>query len=107
MSARIWWATWPGALAMGFASFVLGSAGLATGLLYVIIAPADSTGIDFEVQAQPVWRLLVAVAQALAGVVLPVLTAFWSRKRWAGYVLVGLGLSVALGIVGLFQLGIL
>lgn len=45
--------------------------------------------------------------QVLAAFALPVLTVFWSRKRWAGYVLLGLGLSMVVGVIGLVQLGIL
>lgn len=92
---------------MGMAAFLLGAAGLATGLLYVVIPPADSAGIDFEVQAQPAWRVVVALVQTSAGCLLPALTVYWARRRWAGYVLLGVGLSLGLGIVGLVQLGIL
>lgn len=107
MAKKIWWSTWPGSLLMGLVALVLAFAGFATGLAYLIIPPIDSAGIDFEIVAPPAWLAVVYLAQALAAVVIPGLTFFWARKRWAGYVLLGLGLSMLLGIVGLVQLGVL
>ncbi|NHB84807.1 hypothetical protein G7085_09885 [Tessaracoccus sp. HDW20] len=104
---RRWWTTWPGALTLGAAALLLGSAGTLTGLAYVVIPPVDSAGIDFEIAAPPLWKSIGFGVQALAGLVLPVLTVFWARRRWAGYVLLGLGLAAVSGVVGLTQLGIL
>jgi len=104
---RKWWTTWPGALALGGAALLLAAAGTLTGLAYVILAPADSAGIDFEIAAPPLWKSIAFGVQALAGLVLPVLTVLWARRRWAGYVLLGLGLAAVSGVVGLVQLGIL
>lgn len=92
---------------MGCFAFLLGSAGTLTGAIGLLIPPPDDAGIDFEVQAQPVWLTVLWAAQVLAGLALPILTTYWSRKKWAGYVLLGLGLAGVLGIVGLFQSGIL
>ena len=107
MAKQIWWGTWPGALAMGFAAFVLGSAGLLTGAIGLLIPPPDNTGVDVEMTAQPAWLGVLWAVQVLAGLALPILTTYWSRKTWAGYVLLGLGLAAVLGIFGLFQSGIL
>ncbi len=43
----------------------------------------------------------------VAALALPVLTGRWARKRWAGYLLLGLGLSAFVGAVGLVMFGIL
>lgn len=107
MAKRIWWGTWPGALFMGAAAFVLALAGFLTGVAFLVIPPIDSSGIDFEIEAPPIWVAVIYVVQVLAAVVLPALTVRWARKRWAGYVLLGLGLSMVIGVIGLFQLGIL
>lgn len=107
MAKRIWWATWPGALGMGLISFALAGIGMLTGAIGLLVPPPDQTGIDFEVQTQPLWMTLLWAAQVLAGVTLIVLTVVWARRKWAGYVLLGLGLSAVIGVVGLAQFGIL
>ena len=104
---RAWWMTWPGALGLGLAALLLGSAALVTGVAYLVIPPSTSAGVDFEIASPPVWKFVAFGVQALACLVLPVLTVAWARRRWLGYVLLGLALSAGLGVVGLVQLGIL
>lgn len=104
---RIWWATWPGALGMGLAAALLASAGIFTGLVGLTVPAASNAGTDLQPVDTPGWMVPVSIALVAGGVVLPVLTAWWAKRKWAGYLLLGLCLSALVGIVGLFQIGIL
>lgn len=104
---RVWWATWPGALCMGLIGLVLSAPGAMAGLIWVLIPDNDSSGLDFEVAAPPVWMEVLAFALPVVAVVAFLLTVYWARKRWAGYLLLGLGVSLIAGIIGLVFQGIL
>lgn len=107
MARRIWWATWPGALVMGLCAALLASAGTAVGLIGLFVPVAGIQGTDQQAVAAPGWLFPLSLGLVAAGVALPVLTALWARRRWAGFVLLGLGLSVVVGAVGLVQFGLL
>lgn len=107
MARRIWWATWPGALVMGLVAAVLASAGTAVGLVGLFVPVAGIEGTDQQAVAAPGWLFPLSLSLSLAGVVLPLLTLWWARRRWAGFVLLGLCLSAVVGAVGLVQFGLL
>ena len=46
---RTWWATWPGALALGAGSLLLALPGMVTLIGTALLPAADSAGIDVEV----------------------------------------------------------
>lgn len=104
---RTWWGTWPGALALGAASLALALPGVVTLIGTAFLPAEDSVGIDVEVSGPGVAVRVLSAVVGVAALVVPVLTVRWARKKWAGYVLLGLGLSAVAGAVGLGMLGIL
>ena len=46
-------------------------------------------------------------ALLVASLALVVLTVYWARRRWAGYVLLGIVANFMVGVGGLFLWGIL
>lgn len=92
---------------MGAASLAMAAWGVVA-LLGTALLPDDGgVGVDFEVAGPGMVTRGVALTVGVAALALPVLTARWARKRWAGYVLLGLGLSAVVGAVGLVMVGIL
>lgn len=92
---------------MGAASLAMAAWGIVA-LLGTALLPDDGgVGVDFEVAGPGMVTRGVALTVGVAALALPVLTARWARKRWAGYVLLGLGLSAVVGAVGLVMVGIL
>lgn len=84
---------------------------LSPSLLAALVAATlplqESAAVDFEVaQVSPVTRVLgwIFVVVMLG---LPVATVRWARQVWAGYLLLGLSLSGAVGFIGLFLIGVL
>lgn len=106
MSQKIWWGQWPGALGLGLASALLASAGFITGLFGLLVPDTRNVGTDRQAPEIPWWLLPLSLTLVAAAVALPVLTTLWARRRWAGFVLLGLGLSSVVGFVGLVQVGI-
>lgn len=92
---------------MGALGLVLAVPGALAGLVWLAVPNYDSSGLDFEVPSPPVALQILAGVLPIATVVLLVLTVYWARKRWAGYLLLALGLSMIIGIIGLFFQGIL
>lgn len=104
---RVRWATWPGALGLGALALLMGGPGIVALTATAVLPADDSAGVDFAVSG-PGWPVRVAaLVVAVAALMLPVLTVRWARRKWAGYVLLGLGLSAVVGVVGLFLVGIL
>ena len=92
---------------MAAASLAMAAWGIVA-LLGTALLPDDGgVGVDFEVAGPGMVTRGVALTVGVAALALPVLTARWARKRWAGYVLLGLGLSAVVGAVGLVMVGIL
>lgn len=104
---QLWWATWPGALGFGLASLLLVAPAVFSAIVYLSLSTDDSAGLDYQVQGPGLVPRVLALLFAVGSAALPVLTVRWARKRWAGYLLLGMGLSVAALIVSLFLLGIL
>lgn len=104
---KIWWGTWPGALALGLLSLVLVLPGALAGFIVLTIPDTGGSGIDVEAGVVPLWHRIFAVIALVALVVLPVLTTRWARKTWLGYVLLGSALSFVVGAVGLGMFGII
>ncbi|WP_040283757.1 hypothetical protein [Tessaracoccus massiliensis] len=104
---KIWWGTWPGALALGLLSLLLALPGALAGLIVLTIPDTGGAGVDFQVDDIPLWHRIFAVIALVAVVVLPILTTRWARKAWLGYVLLGSALSFLVGAVGLGLFGIL
>ncbi|GAA4894215.1 hypothetical protein GCM10025789_09300 [Tessaracoccus lubricantis] len=106
MSRRIWWSTWPGALGLGLLSLLLVAPGTVAGLIVLLIPDTGGAGVDFSVDTVPLWQQVFAWVAIAAAVVLPFLTALWARRAWLGYVLLSLGLSLVVGVIGLGLFGI-
>lgn len=92
---------------MGLIGLVLSAPAALAGLMWVLLPANDSSGLDFEVAAPPAWMNVLAYALPVVGAVAFFLTVYWARKRWAGYLLLGLGVSLIVGIAGLVFQGIL
>lgn len=104
---RLWWATWPGAIGIGLLGLFLAAPGLLTGLAWLLLPGADSSGLDEEIVAPSPWLGVLAGLQVVASLLLPALSLRWAKKAWLGYLLLGLALCSALGVVGLVQMGVL
>ncbi|MDO5678384.1 MAG: hypothetical protein Q4G35_12860 [Propionibacteriaceae bacterium] len=104
---RIWWGTWPGALAMGLLSLVLVLPGALAGLATFLIGDTGAAGIDFEAATTPLWMRIFGGLAVASLAVLPALTVRWARKTWLGYLLLGLSISFVIGAIGLGLFGIL
>lgn len=98
---RIWWATWPGALALGALSLVLVGMTAVPLLLVAVLPPADVSGTDLAVAVGPaVGRRIVYGILGVACLAVPVAVVVVARKMWLGWLLVLLLASaVILGVV--------
>lgn len=92
---------------MGLISFLLVSPALLAAQLALSLQSVDTAGLDHEVTGPGLAPRILAIVMTAASLVLPVLTGRWARKTWLGYLLLGLALSVALGVVGLGLMGFL
>src|SRR5699024_5883362 len=106
VTKRIWWGTWPGALALGLLSLLLVLPGALAGLLTLLIPDTGGAGVDFAVEEAPLWHRVFGIISLAAAVVLPFLTVRWARRTWLGYVLLALGLSFVFGAIGLGLFGV-
>lgn len=106
MARRIWWGTWPGAVAVALGSAALAATGTVVGMVGLFIPAAGVQGTDRQEVTAPGWLIPLSLTLLAAGLLLPVLTLLWARRRWAGFVLLGLVLSAVVGFIGLAQLGI-
>lgn len=104
---RIWWGTWPGALALGLLAVALLLPGAGAGLATLLIPDTGGAGTDRVVGGTPLWVRIFGALGVASLVVLPVLTVRWARKTWLGYVLLTLGLSLLVGAIGLGLFGII
>lgn len=104
---RIWWATWPGALAMGVVSLAMVVL-TGVGLLLTALLTLPASGTDLTTVETPAvaWRVAWAVAGA-ACFALPIAAVVVARRRWLGWLLVILAVSVFVLAAGLWALGIL
>lgn len=103
----LWWSTWPGALGLGLASALMVVAGSFTTIVYVLLT-ADVSGTDKTATStgpNTAVRIVGGVL-AIAMWALPVLTVVWARRKWLGYLLLGLALSVGCFVLGLGMMGI-
>ncbi len=106
-SPRRWWITWPGALALGAACLLLALPGIVALLGTALLPAEDATGIDVVRTGPGTLTRALMMALGVSALAVPVLTTWWARKRWAGYVLLGIGTSIVLGCIGLAMFGIL
>ncbi|MBK7822350.1 MAG: hypothetical protein IPJ61_15140 [Tessaracoccus sp.] len=104
---RRFWTTWPGAVVMGLVSLAVALPGVLAAVLWLLVPHHDPSGIDFQPTApSPVWSVIAVVVPILV-LTLAALTVYWARRRWAGYVLLGVTANLVVGFVGLFVWGIL
>lgn len=104
---RLWWATWPGALLFGLISLALVAPSIIASVLFVSLRGDDSAGLDYAVEGPGLLPRLLAVILGVVSLALPAFTVRWARKKWAGYLLLGLCVSSVIFFIGLFMLGIL
>ena len=102
-----WWSTWPGAVGMALIAFLIAAPGLLAAQLALALRAEDSAGLDHEVTGPGLWPRVLALALIVAALAFPILTGRWGRKKWLGYLLLGLALSAVVGVVGLTLLGVL
>ncbi len=108
MQRRIWWATWPGALALGALSLVLVGVTAISLLLVAVLPAADVSGTDLVVVNGPaVGRRVVYGLLGVAFLAVPVAVVVVARKMWLGWLLVLLVASVAILGVVLWTAGII
>lgn len=104
-----WWSTWPGALGLGVISLLLVAFPAWTFAVYATVLsetlPDPDQGI-IDVRPPLVLRILALIWVAVI-LALPVFTVRWARKKWLGWLLVGVGGSVVAFSTVLFALGIL
>lgn len=104
-----WWSSWPGALGLGVASLALVGVPAVLLTVYATLPAVALQGTDRPIaDAGPplALRILALVAAAMI-LCLPGFTVRWSRKRWAGWMLLGMIASGVTFIGSLFALGIL
>ncbi len=107
MAARKFWTTWPGAVVMGLIALAVSLPGVTVALAWLLLPNNDSSGIDFQIAPPSAASMVGAGALVVTALTLAALTVYWARRRWAGYVLLGIVASFAIGVVGLFLWGIL
>ncbi len=107
MTRRIWWSTWPGALALGLVSFLMVTVTAVPFIAAALLTSADVAGTDITAAEDfgSGWRVsYVVFGLVLLG--LPAAVVVVARKKWLGWVLVLLTLSVLILGVALWALGI-
>lgn len=102
----LWWAGWPGALGFGLGSLLLVAPAIFSGIVFLTLGD-EGSGTDVVVEGPGVFPRILALLLVVVSVALPPLTVRWARKRWAGYLLLGICLSFACCLTGLILLGIL
>ena len=108
MTARQkFWTTWPGAVVMGLIALVVALPGAAAALAWLLLPSYDSSAIDFVIAPPSTVSMVLAALVLVASLALVVLTVYWARRRWAGYVLLGIVANFVVGVGGLFLWGIL
>lgn len=103
-----WWSRWWGVLVLGFTSFLLVAPALLTAVLYATY-PEDllqGTTRATTSEISSVVRVL-GIVIALVLMVWPVLTVRWALKKWSGWMMVGMGVSLVAFFTSLIVLGIL
>ena len=104
----MWWATWPGAIALGLVSLAmvaLTSVGL---VLVALLPPPDASGTDVDVAGDSSLALRLAwMMLGLACLALPAGVVVVARRAWLGWTLLLLAASAFLLAAGLWTLGIL
>ncbi len=105
---RIWWATWPGALALGVVSLLLVGVTALPLILIALTTSADLAGTDLTASdgAGMAWRIAYVVL-GIAFLTVPVGVVVVARKMWLGWVLVLLVISALILGAGLWTLGII
>lgn len=105
---RIWWATWPGALALGALSLVLAGVTAVPLLATALMTSTDVAGTNLTASggAGLGWRIAYVVL-GIAIFVVPVAVVVVARKQWLGWVLVLLAVSAVILGTGLWTLGII
>lgn len=103
----LWWATWLGAIGLGAVSFVLVQVGFVPAALFAVLSATDASGTDMTVESPSTTPRVLSALLALSFLVLPVLTVYFARKKWLGWLLVALGASFLVMCFGLVQLGVL
>ncbi len=105
---RIWWATWPGALALGVVSLVLTGVTAFPLISIALTTSADLAGTDLTTSdgGGMVWRIAYVVL-GIAFLAVPVGVVVVARKMWLGWVLVLLVISALILGAGLWTLGII
>ncbi len=105
---RVWWSTWPGALALGLVSLMMVALTAAGLFLVALLPPPDGSGTDVEVASGPsAVRRLAWIVIGVACLALPAAVVVLARRAWLGWTLVVLALSALVLAAGLWTLGIL
>lgn len=103
-----WWSRWWGVLVLGFVSFLLVAPALLTAVLYATypddLLQGTSRATTSEVSS--VVRVL-GIIIALVLMVWPVLTVRWALKKWSGWMMVGMVVSLVAFLTSLILLGFL
>lgn len=104
-----WWTTWPGAVVLALISLTLVIPPAVVFTIYATLPSTAGEGTDTVVTGVGPSRVLRVMAGlwVVAVLSLPLLTLRWCRKKWAGWMLVGMMASVVAFISALFPLGIL
>ena len=75
--------------------------------MWLLLPSYDSSAIDFVIAPPSTASMVLAALVLVASLALVALTVYWARRRWAGYVLLGIVANFVVGVGGLFLWGIL
>lgn len=92
---------------MGVLALLVASPALLAGQWAFALVGDDSAGLDHEVAAPGPWPQVLGWVLLTLPLTVAVLTGRWARKKWLGYLLLGLTLSAVLGVTGLVLMGFL
>lgn len=93
---------------MGLAAFLIAAPGLLAGRWALALRGEEGTaGLDHEVSDPGRGPFILGMVLIVFSLGFPVLTGRWAKKKWLGYVMVGMALCALLGATGLALMGIL
>lgn len=104
-----WWSQWPVAILLGLGSFSMVLTGILPLALFVLLTGTDNqpSGTDVEFQPGPgTGSRILYLLLCVAFLTLPVLTAWFARRRLLGFLLLALIASALVMFWGLAMLGV-